>query len=219
MAFVRALVFSSLLACILVSSSRAATECDNRKAACEATCQDQNAISDFKCDERNGAISSSCACAMPGSSSSSSSSSSGSDSSSSNPITPPEEISIPAAATCEEKAKSCEASCPEGTSAQFDCQEDQTKAASASADSCVCSPTDSPSSTPTPTNPFTAPTPIQGTIIAPVTPDVTDATTGLPATSTTTERSATTVVNSAYTNRIWKVVAGSLFGAALAVVW
>jgi len=210
MASVRALVFCSLLACILFSSSRAATECDNRKVACEATCEARNATSYFNCDEQSGAISSSCACAMSSSSSATSFSSTASSSTtaSSNPTDSPQEITIPAATTCQEKAKLCESSCPENSSAQFDCEEDQAKAASASADSCVCSPTDLSSSI-TP-NPFTTPIPIQRTTIAPSTPGVTDATIGLPATTATTERSATTVVDSAYTNKIWKVSEGRI---------
>jgi hypothetical protein len=74
MPFIRALVFSNLLASILlVSCCRAATnsfvECDTRRAACEASYQAEDAVSDFECDEQNGAISSSCACASPASSS------------------------------------------------------------------------------------------------------------------------------------------------------
>jgi hypothetical protein len=211
MAFgLRALVFSSLLAfCIFVSSATAATECETRKAACDFLCRADNAVSDFKCDEQNGAISSSCACAASGSSSSSSSSSSiGSDSSNTTPPAPAQatEPVIPASTTCEEKAKACQASCPQGTSAQFDCKTDETKSASAAADSCVCSPAqDSSNTSNTTTNPSTPPPPSQGTTIAPVSTGVTDPKTGLPAQTAGTERSATTVVNSANTVQAWKV--------------
>lgn len=133
----------ALLLCCLVPTL-AAEVCPDRKAACERTCKGVGSRAEFQCNERGGAVSSSCACAAAegaGASSSASSSSNSSSTATGAGSEPGKLAPAPEKAdytNCDVLKTQCKASCPPGAAARVLCDRAVDGTALASAATCTC---------------------------------------------------------------------------------